>query len=115
LSLPSWRTSAGVPLTDAIQVVIWLEALSLSFWAGLAAWYAGLRGRALALSLLAGLVVSMIVLLLQVLLSRARWPTTAYCPPAEPSGAVALAIRESAAARLRFGVAIGVRSDLEVP
>jgi hypothetical protein len=58
----------GVELTDAVQVVIWLEALSLSFWAGLAARYAGLRGRSLVLSVLGGLVVSMIVLLLQVLL-----------------------------------------------
>jgi hypothetical protein len=37
---------ANVALTDAVQVVIWLEALSLSFWAGLAAWYSGLRGPA---------------------------------------------------------------------
>ena len=29
---------ANVALTDTIRVVIWLEALSLSFWAGLAAW-----------------------------------------------------------------------------
>ena len=29
-------------LVDAVRVVIWLEALSLSFWAGLAGWYAGL-------------------------------------------------------------------------
>jgi hypothetical protein len=31
---------ANVALTDAIRVVIWLEVLSLTFWAGLAAWYA---------------------------------------------------------------------------
>ena len=59
---------ANVALTDAIQVVIWLEALSLSFWAGLAAWYAGLRGRLLGLSILAGLVISGMVLLLQLIL-----------------------------------------------
>ena len=55
---------ANVALTDAIRVVIWLEALSLGFWAGLAAWYAGLRGRLLGLSILAGLLISAMVLLL---------------------------------------------------
>ena len=35
---------ANVALTDAVQLLIWLEALSLIFWAGLAAWHAGLRG-----------------------------------------------------------------------
>jgi hypothetical protein len=59
---------ANVTLTDSVQVVIWLEALSLSFWAGVAAWYAGLRGRSLALSVLGGLVVGAVVLLLQVFL-----------------------------------------------
>lgn len=59
---------ANVALTDTIRVVIWLEALSLSFWAGLAAWYAGLRGRWLGLSILAGLVISGMVLLLEVVL-----------------------------------------------
>jgi hypothetical protein len=59
---------ANVALTDTIRVVIWLEALSLSFWAGLAAWYAGLRGRLLGLSILAGLLISVMILLLQVIL-----------------------------------------------
>jgi hypothetical protein len=63
---------ANVALTDAVQVVIWLEALSLSFWAGLAAWYAGLRGPLLALSILAGLVISVMVLLLQVILQPGK-------------------------------------------
>jgi hypothetical protein len=63
---------ANVALTDAIRVVIWLEALSLSFWAGLTAWYAGLRGRLLALSILAGLVISGMVLLLQVILQPGK-------------------------------------------
>ena len=63
---------ANVALTDAIRVVIWLEALSLSFWAGLAAWYAGLRGRWLALSILAGLLISGTVLLLQVILQPGK-------------------------------------------
>ena len=59
---------ASVALTDAIRVVIWLEALSLGFWAGLAAWYAGLRGPLLARSILAGLLISGLVLLLQLML-----------------------------------------------
>ena len=59
---------AGVALTDAIRVVIWLEALSLGLWAGLAAWYAGLRGRLLVGSILAGLVMGGLVLLLQLFL-----------------------------------------------
>jgi hypothetical protein len=63
---------ANVSLTDSVQVVIWLEAFSLSFWAGLAAWYAGLRGRSLALSILGGLVVSTIVLVLQVFLQPGK-------------------------------------------
>lgn len=63
---------ANVALTDAVQVLIWLEALSLTFWAGLAAWYAGLRGRPLALSILGGLVIAAIVLLLQVFLQPGK-------------------------------------------
>ena len=88
---------ANVTLTDSVQVVIWLEALSLSFWAGLAAWYAGLRGRSLALSFLGGLVVSIIVLSLQVFLQPGKAVNNGEAAPAEPSGAVVLAIRESAA------------------
>ena len=63
---------ASVSLTDAIRVVIWLEALSLSFWAGLAAWYAGLRGRSLVRSIVAGLVMSGLVLLLQLILQPGK-------------------------------------------
>jgi hypothetical protein len=77
-------------------VVIWLEALSLSFWAGLAAWSAGLRGRSLVLSFLGGLVVSIIVLLLQVFLQPGKAVNNGEAAPVEPSGAVVLAIRESA-------------------
>ncbi len=66
---------ANVALTDTIRVVIWLEALSLTFWAGLAAWYAGLRGRWLGLSILAGLVISGMVLLLQIILQPGKVPT----------------------------------------
>lgn len=59
---------ASVSLTDAIRIVVWLEALSLGFWAGLAAHYAGFRGRGLALAVLAGLAVGVIILTLQILL-----------------------------------------------
>jgi hypothetical protein len=75
---------ANVTLTDSVQVVIWLEALSLSFWAGLAAWYAGLRGRSLALSLLGGLIVSTIVLLLQVFLQPGKAVNSAVAAPPSP-------------------------------
>jgi hypothetical protein len=63
---------ASVTLTDAVRVVIWLEALSLSFWAGLAAWYAGLRGRLLGASILLGLVLGAVVLLLQLILQPGK-------------------------------------------
>jgi hypothetical protein len=63
---------AGVALSDSIRGVILLEALLLSFWAGLAAWYAGLRGRPLAAAVLAGLVVSCVVLVLQVILQPGK-------------------------------------------
>ena len=63
---------ANVALADTVRVVIWLEALSLSFWAGLAAWYAGLRGRVLVLWILAGLVISVMVLLLQLFLQPGK-------------------------------------------
>ncbi len=56
-------------------MVIWLEALSLSFWAGLAAWYAGLRGRLLGLSILSGLVISGMVLLLKIILQPGKGPS----------------------------------------
>ena len=63
---------ANVALTDAVQVLIWLEALSLILWAGLAARYAGLRGRPFALSILGGIAVAAIVLLLQVFLEPGK-------------------------------------------
>src|SRR6185436_97398 len=63
---------ANVALSNAIQVVIFLEALSLGFWAGLAAWYAGLRGRLLGLSIFGGLVISGMVLLLQLILQPGK-------------------------------------------
>lgn len=62
----------GFALGDSIRAVIILEALLLGFWAGLAAWYAGLRGRSLALAVVAGLAVSCLVLLLQVTLQPGK-------------------------------------------
>lgn len=59
---------AGVTIDDAIRAVVWMEALSLSFWAFLAAWLVGLRGRPLVLAVLAGLVVGTVVVALQVFL-----------------------------------------------
>ena len=64
--------SAGVTLTASIRAIVLLEALSLGFWAGLAAWYAGLRGRPLVLAVLAGLLTSAVVLLLQVVLQPGK-------------------------------------------
>jgi hypothetical protein len=63
---------ATVSLEDSVRVVIWMEALSLSFWTGLAAWLVGLRGRAVVLAVLAGLVVGGVVVGLQVMLQPGR-------------------------------------------
>ena len=71
---------ASVALTDTIRVVIRLEALWLGLWAGLAAWYAGLRGRWLVGSILAGLVIGGMVLLLQLILQPGRWPSRQPAP-----------------------------------
>ena len=63
---------AGVSLTTSVRAIILLEALSLGCWAGIAAWYAGLRGRRLVLAVLAGLLTSAVVLLLQVVLQPGK-------------------------------------------
>ncbi len=55
-------------VTDSIRVIIWLEGLSLTFWAGVAARRAGFRGRSFALALVAGMIVSSVVLALQVVI-----------------------------------------------
>jgi hypothetical protein len=69
---PGHSGSRGVSLTDSIRAIIWLEALSLAFWAGMAARSAGLHGRSLALAVLAGLVVSCVVLALQVIIEPGK-------------------------------------------
>jgi hypothetical protein len=96
---------ANVALTDAIQVVIWLEALSLSFWAGVAAWYAGLRGRWLALSVLGGIIVSTIVLSLQLFLQPGKVVNNGVATRPERSGAAVPINGESASAGGYGGVA----------
>ena len=65
-------TLAGVALGTTIQVVVWLAAASLGFWGGLAAHRAGLRGRRLVLSVVAGLIVGGAVLVLQVALQPGK-------------------------------------------
>jgi hypothetical protein len=59
------------------------------------------------LSLLGGLVVSTIVLLLQVVLQPGKVANDGVLAPNEPSGAVALAIRDGAAAGRRDVRVIG--------
>ena len=65
-------TLATVSLQDSVRVVIWVETLSLAFWTGLSAWLAGMRGRPLVLAVLAGLVVSSVILVLQVTLQPGK-------------------------------------------
>jgi hypothetical protein len=59
---------AGVSLNGSVRVVIWTSAASLGFWGGLAARRAGLRGRGIALGVLAGFAAGGAVLLVQVFL-----------------------------------------------
>jgi hypothetical protein len=63
---------AGVELSDAILIVIWAEALSIGFWAGLSAHRAGFKVRGVALAVVAGLVVGGMVLFLQVFLQPGK-------------------------------------------
>jgi hypothetical protein len=58
----------GVSTTHAIQAIIWMGALSLGFWAGIAALRAGLSGWPLILAVIIGLLAGALVLLLQVVL-----------------------------------------------
>ena len=63
---------AGLSLSDAMFVVIWVEALSIGFWAGAAAVRGGFGARGVALSVVAGLLVGGLVLLLQVFLQPGK-------------------------------------------
>jgi hypothetical protein len=59
---------AGVSLTTCIQIVLWLGVASLGFWAWLAGRRAELTGWHLAMAVLAGVIVGLLVLGIQVLL-----------------------------------------------
>jgi hypothetical protein len=63
---------ATVSIVDSARAVIWMEALSLAFWTGLAAWLVEMRGRPLVLAVLAGLVVTSVAIILQVTLQPGR-------------------------------------------
>lgn len=65
-------TLAGLGLDQSVRVVIWASAASLGSWGGLAAWGAGLHGRAVALGVIAGLAAGGAVLLLQVFLQPGK-------------------------------------------
>ena len=76
---------ATVSVPDSVRAVIWMEALSLAFWTGLAAWLVGMRGRPLALAVLAGLAVTGVVIILQVTLQPGRARNGAAPQPEPPS------------------------------
>jgi hypothetical protein len=59
---------AGVSLTTCIQIVLWIGVASLGFWAWLAGRRAELTGWHLAMAVLAGVIVGLLVLGIQVLL-----------------------------------------------
>ncbi len=63
---------AGVSLSASIRIIIWIEGLSIGFWAGLAASRAGLGRSQIALAVAAGLVVGATVLALQVFLQPGK-------------------------------------------
>ncbi|MFN8167412.1 MAG: hypothetical protein U0S36_01365 [Candidatus Nanopelagicales bacterium] len=58
----------GVDLRGSVVTMVWFSALSLGFWGWFAGRRAGLRGWRLLASSLAGLLVGLVVILLQVLL-----------------------------------------------
>ena len=62
----------GASLDGAIRVTLWLEALSLGFWGYLAARRAGAVGWRVVTHIVAGLVLGIIVLLLQVALQPGK-------------------------------------------
>ena len=64
---------AGVSLTTCIQTVLWLGVASLGYWAGLAAHRAGLTGWHLTMAVVAGVIVGLLVLGIQVLLDPGGW------------------------------------------
>lgn len=59
---------AGVSLTNCIHILLWVGVASLGFWGGLAGRRAGFTGWHLAMAALAGVIVGLLVLAIQVLL-----------------------------------------------
>jgi hypothetical protein len=59
---------SGAALTTSVQVILWFGVGSLGFWGGLAGRRAGFSGWHLVLAVVAGLVVGLTVLALQVFL-----------------------------------------------
>lgn len=62
----------GLGLSDTVRALIWTGPVSLGFWAGVAAWRAGARGRGVMLVVLVGLAVGGVVRLLQVFLQPGK-------------------------------------------
>jgi hypothetical protein len=58
----------GISLSESIRIALWMGVASLGLWCGLAARRAGFTGWRLARSMLAGVIVGLVVLSLQVLL-----------------------------------------------
>jgi hypothetical protein len=63
---------AGVPLTEAIRVTLWLGAASLGWWGFVVGRRSGLTGWQLAVSTAAGLAIGIVVLLLQAFLQPGK-------------------------------------------
>jgi hypothetical protein len=72
LAILALLDAAGLPVTQAIRVVLWIGTASLGAWSGLAGRRAGLRGGPLVLAVLFGLAAGFIVLALQVYLQPGR-------------------------------------------
>ena len=68
LALVIILTVAGISLSQSIQIIIFLEGLSLGFWGFVAGRRAGLAGWPLALTVVMGLIMGLLVLALQVFL-----------------------------------------------
>lgn len=64
----------GVSMSEAIRSVLVLSAVSLGFWGGVAGRRAGLTGWRLLRAVMAGLLIGVLILALQVFLQPARLP-----------------------------------------
>jgi hypothetical protein len=63
---------AGLSLTTCIRVTLLFGVASLGFWGGLAGRRAGFAGRRLMLAVLAGLIVGVLILTVQVILQPGK-------------------------------------------